>query len=63
MIEAVWVVVSMLVFALLALVWRVLPWVVLAAALVWVAATVVDRWDEPEYPHAGYCPDAPVWEE
>lgn len=36
--------------------------IILAACLVWVALTVAERWDAPEYQHSGFCPDAPTWE-
>lgn len=34
----------------------------LAASLLWIAATVIDEWDQPIYPHSGFCPDSPTWE-
>ena len=41
---------------------KVAFWLILAACLVWVALTVAERWDAPEYQHSGFCPDAPTWE-
>ena len=35
---------------------------VVAASLIWIAATVIDEWDQPIYPHSGFCPDSPTWE-
>lgn len=32
-------------------------------ALPFVVAHVADRWDAPEYPHSGFCPDSPEWQE
>lgn len=37
------------------------PCALLALAL--VAAHVADTWDAPEYPHSGFAPDCPEWDE
>lgn len=37
--------------------------VIAAAAATWVVLSIVDRWDEPEYPHSGFAPDCPVYVE
>ena len=28
-----------------------------------VICHIADRWDAPEYPHSGFCPDCPEWQE
>lgn len=28
-----------------------------------VICHIADRWDAPEYPHSGFTPDCPTWEE
>ena len=50
-----------------ALVWRALPWVVGAAALVIIVLRVMDISESEyglwqEYPHSGFTPDCPTWE-
>lgn len=32
-------------------------------ALPFVVAHVADTWDAPEYPHSGFSPDCPTWEQ
>lgn len=32
-------------------------------ALPFVICHVADTWDAPEYPHTGFCPDCPAWDE
>lgn len=34
-----------------------------AVGLIFVVVHVVDSWDAPEYPHSGFCPDSPTWEQ
>lgn len=36
------------------------PFLALAAAF--VVEDIIDRWDAPEYPYSGFCPDFPTWE-
>ena len=31
--------------------------------LPFVICHVADTWDAPEYPHTGFCPDCPAWDE
>lgn len=57
----------MLVVGLVMLVWRALPWVVAAAALVVIVLRALEvagsedgLWQE--YPHSGFTPDCPTWE-
>ena len=28
-----------------------------------IIAHIIDSWDAPEYPHSGFTPDCPTWEE
>lgn len=32
-------------------------------SLPFVLAHIAGHWDAPEYPHCGFCPDCPAWEE
>lgn len=50
------------------LLWRALPWVVGAAALVIIVLRVMDISESEyglwqEYPHSGFTPDCPTWRE
>lgn len=31
--------------------------------LAFVLAHIADHWDAPEYPHSGFGPDCPAWDE
>jgi len=35
----------------------------LLAGLLFFGAHVADTWNAPEYPHSGFCPESPAWEE
>lgn len=37
--------------------------IVSALCAPFMIATIIDRWDAPQYPHSGFSPECPTWEE
>lgn len=48
---------------LLRILFYLILFIFLLICLPFVVIHVAEHWDDPIYPHSGFCPDCPTWEE